>query len=100
MLNALELPIPEHWSGVALQAAPPLRRTFHAQLPAVAVLDYDGQQRTKFVRDFNARTTQVFDLTADPRERSPRIVTNPSDSAKDADAMDALIRRGYGSARR
>lgn len=100
VLNALELPIPEHWSGVPLQAAPPLRRTFHAQLPAVAVLDYDGQQRTKFVRDFNARTTQVFDLTADPREQSPRTVTNASDSAKDADAMDALIRRGYGSARR
>jgi len=100
VLNALQLPIPEHWSGVPLQSAPSQRRTFHAQLPAVAVLDYDGQQRTKFVRDFSARRTQVFDLAADPHELSPRIVTNASDTEKDADAMDALIRRGYGSARR
>jgi len=98
LLSALKLPIPEHWTGVSLQSAPQLRRTFHAQLPAAAVLDYDGEKRTKFVRDFKARSTQVFDLAADPREQSPRVVINAS--PKEADAMDALIRRGYGSARR
>lgn len=98
LLSALQLPIPEHWSGIALQSAPPQRRTFHAQLPAAAVLDYDGEKRTKLVRDFNARTTKVFDLVTDPLEQSPRPASDAS--AKDADAIDALIRRGYGSTRR
>ncbi len=98
VLAALNLPVPSHWSGLALQTAPSSRRSFHAQPPFAAVIDYAGTARTKLIRDFRAKTTQVFDLAVDPAELSPKA--SRSDNSSELSAGDALIRHGYGDGQR
>lgn len=99
VLRALGLAAPSHWSGVALQDAAVARRTYHAQPPFAAVIDYDGADpqgaaRRKVVRDFRRRSTLVFDLRRDPQEQTGRPVQNDGDGGQDA--VDQLIRLGYG----
>jgi len=94
VLTALELPVPSHWSGIALQTAPPSRRTFHSQTPVAAVIDYVGSSRIKLIRDFRTGTASVFDLVADPHELAGRPAerSRPSDTAM----IGALLKEGYG----
>jgi glucan phosphoethanolaminetransferase (alkaline phosphatase superfamily) len=94
ILGYLGLPIPKNWSGIDLASrADAGRLTFHAQGVDVAVIDSRNDQLLKFMHKRKTKTTEAYDLKADPKEQVDLLKKLPVDAGREY--LRALEIKGY-----